>query len=177
MHASRCRHPTQDEGRPFEAPGLRGGSEKFAMFFALDSSWLAQVSSAIIACVSLGSLCREKLSASNRLKSRLPVWVPSALTWSSPFVTGRFSRRLADAGSAIFAPRGRAAHAVAPFKARHHRANARSWLVRPAWPSGNDVAVCMLKKSEAGATRADIAAAAGVGESGGAGSIPGLRRG
>jgi hypothetical protein len=71
MHASRRRHPTQDEGRPFEAPGLRGGSEKFAMFFALDSSWLAQVSSAIIACVSLGSLCREKLSASNRLKSRL----------------------------------------------------------------------------------------------------------
>jgi hypothetical protein len=60
-----------------------------------------------------------------------------ALTWSSPFVTGRFSRRLADAGSAIFAPRGRGAHAVAPFKVRHHRANARSWLVRPAWPSGN----------------------------------------
>jgi hypothetical protein len=145
------------------------------MFFALDSSWLAQVSSAIIACVSLGSLCREKLSASNRLKSRPLGSVCTDMEFT--FVTGRFFRRLADAGSAIFAPRGRAAHAVAPFKARHHRANARSWLVRPAWPSGNDVAVCMLKKSEAGATRADIAAAAGVGESGGAGSIPGLRRG
>jgi hypothetical protein len=77
MHASRRRHPTQDEGRPFEAPGLRGGSEKFAMFFALDSSWLAQVSWAIIACVSMGWMCREKLSASNRLKSKLPVQVPS----------------------------------------------------------------------------------------------------
>jgi hypothetical protein len=39
------------------------------MIFMLDSSWLAQVSSAIIACVSMDSLCREKLSASNRLKS------------------------------------------------------------------------------------------------------------
>jgi hypothetical protein len=34
------------------------------MIFVLDSSWLAQVSSPIIACVSMDSLCREKFSAS-----------------------------------------------------------------------------------------------------------------
>jgi hypothetical protein len=31
-------------------PGFKAGSEKSAMTFVLDSTWLAQVSSAIIAC-------------------------------------------------------------------------------------------------------------------------------
>ena len=77
MHASRRRHPTQDEGQALRGPRIKGwfrkirhgssrltahGSRRFPRRSSLAYQW---------------SLCREKLSASNRLKSRLPVWVPS----------------------------------------------------------------------------------------------------
>ena len=38
------------EPRASVRPGLKAGSEKSAMIFVLDSTWLAQVSLAIIAC-------------------------------------------------------------------------------------------------------------------------------
>jgi hypothetical protein len=38
------------EPRASVHPGLKAGSEKSAMIFVLDSTWLAQVSLAVIAC-------------------------------------------------------------------------------------------------------------------------------
>jgi hypothetical protein len=102
MHASRRRHPTQDEGRPFEAPGLRGGSEKFAMpcLTAHGSRRFAPRSSLAyqwIRCAAKSSPRRTGLNRGFRFGFRL------ALTWSSPFVICRTLRRLARARCGNFA--------------------------------------------------------------------------
>ena len=102
MHASRRRHPTQDEGRPFKAPGLRGGSEKFAMpcLTAHGSRRFAPRSSLAyqwIRCAAKSSPRRTGLNRGFRFGFRL------ALTWSSPFVICRTLRRLARARCGNFA--------------------------------------------------------------------------
>jgi hypothetical protein len=64
------------EPRAFFLPEIKGGSEKSTMILALDSSWLAQVSSAIIACVRVSLKdppCRDCQSPSRRKTAASPV--------------------------------------------------------------------------------------------------------